>query len=122
MTKEHATPRFLKKELDKDEVAWAKRRLDPFLKTLQKDKDGRYPDNIELLHRFVDFLGQTEVKYKDLPHDCLRTTEVGVAQIYDLVRKEVQKLKAPAAQVTTRQGKKKATPQKAAAAAASSEK
>ena len=110
MTKEHATPRFLKRELEKDEAAWVRRRLDPFFKKVQKDKDGKFPDNIDLLHQLVDFLGTTELKYKDLPHECLRTTEIGVGQIYDMVRKEVQKFKPTPGQVTTRQNKKKATP------------
>ena len=42
MTKEHATPRHLKRELDKDEVNWIRRRLDLFFKKVQRDKDGKY--------------------------------------------------------------------------------
>ena len=116
----NATPKFLTKELEPKEVDWIRRRLDPFFKTVQKDKDGHYPATIDLLHHFVDFLGQTSIDYRDLPHECLRTTEVGVAAIYDMVRKEMQKRKATPGQVVTRQTKKKATPQKAEAAAASS--
>ena len=48
--------------------------------------------------------------------------DLGLPSIYDIVRKELQKLKTAPAPVTTRQARKKATPQKAEAAAASSSK
>ena len=53
----NALPKFLTKELDTKEVAWIRRRLDPFFKAVQKDKDGKYPATIDLMHDFVDFLG-----------------------------------------------------------------
>ena len=67
---------------------------------------------MELLYAFVDFLATKDPAFKGIDHTALRTTFKGVAQIYDMLRKRVEKTTPKTPMVATRQTQKKVTPQK----------
>ena len=73
-------------------AALVKKWMPAFLASVKKDGPFPYPPTIELLPMYVDFLGTKEKKFKNIQAVALNTAYKGVYEIYNNLRKKVEKL------------------------------
>ena len=47
--------------------------------------------SVDILYRFIAFMGATDPDFKDIKRSEVKTTDPGSAQIYDYLRKHIPK-------------------------------
>ena len=83
--------------------------MTPFLDKAKKDHNGKYMEPMQLLAQYIDHLGQYDRRFVGIDHSTLITTYKGVYDIYDLLRKRVQRLEEKNMPRSARQLKEKPT-------------
>ena len=86
-------PRFLQRRLDAKMLTFIRNEQHAFLETIKKTRKGEYPPAINLLEKFFAHLAKKDPKnFKGITHDMIRTKDPGTYQIYDSLRKKVERL------------------------------
>ena len=92
MTKKTTPPKFLQTKLNAKTVALVKKHMTTFLDKAKRDHNGKYMEPMQLLAQYIDHLGQFDRRFIGIDHSTLITTYKGVYDIYDPLRKRVQRL------------------------------
>ena len=85
------TPSWLLQKLDEKTFSFVKKHVHPFLRGEKLKNNGELPGNMPLLRSFVVYLGFHNKDFKALNADLLSTTQRGVQDIYDLIRKRTHR-------------------------------
>ena len=92
MTKKTTPPKFLQSKLNVKTAALVKKHMPTFLDKAKRDHNGKYQEPMQLLAQYVDYLAAYDRRFNNIDHSTLITTYKGVYDIYDPLRKRVQRL------------------------------
>ena len=109
MTKKTTPPKFLQSKLNVKTTNLVKKHMPAFLDKVKRDHNGKYQEPMQLLAQFVDYLAPYDRRFNNIDHSTLITTYKGVYDIYDPLRKRVQRLEEKNMPRSARQLKEKPT-------------
>ena len=89
MGKKTTTPAFLLKKLSTKDKTFVTANLSQFLAEARQANGGKYGPPKEMLADFMDYLGQKDKRFHNI---ALNTSHKGTYQIYDPLRKRVQRI------------------------------
>ena len=105
-------PDFLTVRLDDKYLDLVTAQFPKWLTKVKAKPDFKAHISIPLLYSFMDYLGKKSAKFADIPTDYISTTDPGTRQIYEYMKKRLDK--KDQAQISTRstKAKEKSTPEK----------
>ena len=92
MGKKTTTPAFLLKKLSTKDKTFITDNLSKFLTEAKQANGGKYGPPKEMLADFMDYLGQKDKRFRNIAYSALNTSHKGTYQIYDPLRKRVQRI------------------------------
>ena len=68
-----------------------RKHLTAFLDDVKKEHGKELPDTLDLLHEYIPFLATKDTHFDNIKQPAIRTTFIGIRQIYDMIDKRLKR-------------------------------